>query len=57
MFLCPEADDDAWFYVIRTIVVDVNPSVLNVESCRCHVFAAVSVDRCSVYPLLFIAVV
>lgn len=32
VFLCRVAYD-AWFYVILTIFLDVNPSVLNVESC------------------------
>jgi hypothetical protein len=36
--LCVRKADDALIYVICTILVDVNPSVLNVESCRCPVF-------------------
>ena len=43
MFLFREADD-ALFYVICTIVVDVNPSVLNVESPQC-VFGVACVDQ------------
>jgi hypothetical protein len=31
MVMCPDADDVTWFHIICTILVDVNPSVLNVE--------------------------
>ena len=35
-------------YVICTIVVDVNPSVLNVELCRCPVLDAASIVQCAI---------
>lgn len=48
MFLCQEADDMMPGYVICTIVVDVNPSVLNVELCRCPVLDAASLVQCAI---------
>jgi hypothetical protein len=44
MFMCRKGRR-CLFYVICTILVDVNPSVLNVESCQMSCLHGTSVDQ------------